>query len=75
MSGQDRAAAWWPGDVVTDVARRTSGVARAVTKDGRVLLVRPGGPAWTADATDLRTPTGAEALSMKVATANHRWGR
>ncbi|MGI5347919.1 hypothetical protein ACQEU8_06940 [Streptomyces sp. CA-250714] len=65
---------WRPGEVVTDLARRTAGIVRAVHADGRVLLVRPGGPAWTADPRDLRAATRAEVMSVKVATANHRWG-
>ncbi|NSC24669.1 hypothetical protein FM076_27335 [Streptomyces albus subsp. chlorinus] len=65
---------WQPGDVAADVARRTAGVVHSVAEDGAVRLVRPGGPAWTADPADLRAATCAEVLSVKVATANHRWG-
>ncbi|UNZ16645.1 hypothetical protein [Streptomyces sp. 891-h] len=65
---------WRPGEVVTDLARRTAGVVSGVTEEGRVRLVRPGGPAWTAAPKDLRVATRAEVMSVKVAMANHRWG-
>ncbi|WP_247746070.1 hypothetical protein [Streptomyces oryzae] len=65
---------WRPGEVVADLARRTAGVVSGVTADGRVRLVRPGGPAWTADPGELRAATRAEVMSVKVATANQRWG-
>ncbi|MBO8187140.1 hypothetical protein [Streptomyces spirodelae] len=65
---------WRQGEVVTDLARRTAGVVSGVTADGRVRLVRPGGPAWTADPQQLRSATRAEVMSVKVAMANHRWG-
>ncbi|MEU5832616.1 hypothetical protein ABZ820_02865 [Streptomyces diacarni] len=70
MSG----AQWRPGEVDTDLARRTAGVVHAVAEDGMVRLVRPGGPAWWAESGDLRAATRAEVISVKVATANHRWG-
>ncbi|MGY1438948.1 hypothetical protein [Streptomyces reniochalinae] len=68
-------AGWRPGEVVTDLARRTAGVVHSVAEDGTVRLVRPGGPAWWAESGDLRAATRAEVISVKVATANHRWGR
>ncbi|UNS99864.1 hypothetical protein MMF93_27985 [Streptomyces tubbatahanensis] len=46
----------------------------ALAEDGMVRLVRPGGPAWWAESGDLRAATRAEVISVKVATANHRWG-
>ncbi|MFI0862717.1 hypothetical protein ACH4RA_21125 [Streptomyces smyrnaeus] len=65
---------WRRGEVVADLARRTAGVVHSIEQDGTVRLVRPGEPAWTADPQQLRAATRAEVMSLKVATANHRWG-
>ncbi|WP_431981153.1 hypothetical protein [Streptomyces qinglanensis] len=65
---------WRPGEVVSDLARRTAGIVHSVGADGSVRLVRPGGPAWDADPDDLRVASRTEVISVKLATANHRWG-
>lgn len=62
------------GTIVVDVTRCEVGSVRSVNRD-RLHLVRPGGTAWVVERCDVRPATPAEALSVKVAMANGRWGR
>lgn len=62
------------GAIVVDTTRCKVGTVLAVNGDC-LHLVRPGGTPWEAQRCDVRPATPTEALSVKVATANGRWGR
>ncbi|MGP4004180.1 hypothetical protein [Streptomyces sp. 8N706] len=67
-----------PGAIVMDIVKGALAEVRSVHGDC-LHLARPSGVSWQAEARDVRLATDAEALSIKVAVANHnsrgKWGR
>jgi hypothetical protein len=59
------------------VDKRTGRIGRVMGSEGPYVQLRPikGGQEWDVPPDELREPTQAEELSVKVAVANGRWGR
>ncbi|MEU0253125.1 hypothetical protein ABZ299_11555 [Streptomyces sp. NPDC006184] len=59
------------------VDRRTGRIGRVMGSEGPYVQLRPlnGGREWDVPPDQLRSPTPAEEMSVKVAVANGRWGR
>ncbi|WP_439940039.1 hypothetical protein [Streptomyces sp. BBFR115] len=59
------------------VDSRTGRIGRVMGNEGPYVQLRPlnGGREWDVPPDQLRAPTPAEEMSVKVAVANGRWGR
>ncbi|MFL4905804.1 hypothetical protein ACJ6WF_22180 [Streptomyces sp. MMS24-I2-30] len=59
------------------VDNRTGRIGRVMGSEGPYVQLRPvrGGVEWDVPTNELREPTHAEEMSVKVAVANGRWAR